>query len=254
MLELRRWTGAGQLYDRFREAGFGLIHYFAELASELCNGSFAPEELLAEQAGQAEAFVYNLFQKSHGPVGHGPLRRRLQNVLAELSPENSRERFSLPLHRFVAAESQAETDDFRITRKVHIRDYAEQLAKGGGYFLRKSGEAPLTRLMVRAYGEWGLYLAFWVDVGGRDRSEPVSAELTFIIGIGMDRGVGSALDLRALAPPIVHYRNLIRPYDPQKLPPPRNAEEISQFAKRAVRAQLRFVELLMADLAENWRA
>lgn len=254
MLELKRWMGARQVYDRFQESGFGLIHYVASVASELCGGAFTPDEFLSEQAGRADTFIGRLFQERHDPVDWGPLRQRLQTLLAGLSSEESREKFALPLYRFQRDESQTATDDFQVVRKVHIRDYAEHLAKRSGYVLRRGGKAPLNRLMVKTFGDWGLCTFFFVDVGGLDRSEPNRAELTFMIGIGLDRGVGSVLNLRELAGPITHYASLIKPHDVRKPPPLRDAEEVSRFAKHAVRAQLCFAELLMTDLAENWRA
>jgi hypothetical protein len=106
--------------------------------------------------------------------------------------------------------------------------------------------------MIKSFGEWGLYGAFGFEVGGIDRSRPLSADLSFDVGVGQERRMESALGLGIVAEALLFYRSFVKPRDFTKLPPPPDSETESRVAKHAIKAQLCFFNLLMEDLAETW--
>jgi hypothetical protein len=246
----------------FRQEGFGLPDAFARLAAGLCDGAFTSEEFAAEADHKRE----RILTQGENHFEHPRIVQVWLDRMKAVGPHEAYERFTRPLAiaRNEELERAVEPVEPRLRLAKDVKAYAESTGKESGYTLKRDGKVSdhFKRAMVKRMPRTGLVGAFSMDAGGRPsftmrpNGAPVfftsMVGLYFWIGLREPAGYSGATTADWLMPGLEQYDRIdglargARAWN--DLRGPADLDLVSRQAKLGVRAQIRFFDLLLAEI------
>ncbi|MBL8536687.1 MAG: hypothetical protein JNM59_04725 [Hyphomonadaceae bacterium] len=231
---------------------------YAELASEICDRAFTPEEFISEcNLSAIRGMAANYGPQPRTAYGPGPHE--------ELFLQRERALNRAQVHRvfFGPLEAQKKKELGHITsedaelvlKKSEIRRFAQKVGKRNGFALMKKGPQQFNNVMWKRMERTGVVGHYAVDTGGMnfpDPSGPIDLGFSFFLGVGeeprrIDRSFGPNNIIRGL----LNYDLLagaVDRLDPNlaaRIVPP---EHSSAMAKLGVIALIRFFDLFLESL------
>lgn len=175
LIDLRFWKRPDLLRAKFAQRGFGVIDLHARIASNLCGGTFAPEEFLAESDAIAIA-VFERWCDESLPLSHVPRESARQWAYRKMNFKDG-ERCS-KLWGPIEDQKVRELDllppsEFDIVcRKKDMVAYLKEQAGTHGFVPSKEKLITGTNAMFRPIRGTSYRLQFSLDINPKDDNRP----------------------------------------------------------------------------------
>jgi hypothetical protein len=262
MPQLLTWTGLPKVREAFRQEGFGVPDAYVRLVAEFC-GDISTEEFLEEDDRRTLAYLSDSDGRTYQPAGAMKTFQERARV-ADAEDLHTRIHRPLTIARFEELERAGENPDPPLRKATEIRAYAESFGKTNGFVLRRDNNAQIgfmKRAMTRIMPRTGLTGVFSVDAGGmsgfvlRSDGWPIyhasSTGLYFTITAGgadspwlwcQSQNLLSGLGRYDVVDSVRGRRSF------HDFSEPGDLDLVSKSASWGVKAQIRFFDLLLAQL------